>query len=161
MLISRYQNFLIKEDDDMDLLGFRRILDSTPFAVLAVAFGVLFGILMVLASPFFPPLFVPDAPESVLHMATRLIIINGTLMPFYSFTHASYFIIRSGGNTAVTMVFDSGFVWLLSVPLAFVLSRYTDMSVIKMVFLVQSLEIVKCISAALFVKSGIWAKNIT
>lgn len=126
-----------------------------------VAFGVLFGILMVLASPFFPPLFVPDAPESVLHMATRLIIINGTLMPFYSFTHASYFIIRSGGNTAVTMVFDSGFVWLLSVPLAFVLSRYTDMSVIKMVFLVQSLEIVKCISAALFVKSGIWAKNIT
>ena len=47
MLISRYQNFLIKEDDDMDLLGFRRILDSTPFAVLAVAFGVLFVVFLV------------------------------------------------------------------------------------------------------------------
>ena len=31
----------------MDLLGFRRILDSTPFAVLAVAFGVLFVVFLV------------------------------------------------------------------------------------------------------------------
>ena len=126
-----------------------------------VAFGVLFGILMVIASPFFPPVFVPDATENILHMATWLIVINGVLMPFYSFTHASYFIIRSGGNTFITMIFDSGFVWLLSVPFAFILSRYTELSVIRMVMLVQALEIIKCISAALFVRSGIWAKNIT
>ena len=126
-----------------------------------VAFGVLFGILMVIASPYFPPVFVPDATDSILHMAKWLIVITGVLMPFYSFTHASYFIIRSGGNTFITMIFDSGFVWLLSVPFAFVLSRFTDLSVIRMVIMVQSLEIVKCLSAALFVRSGIWAKNIT
>ncbi len=48
MLISRYQNFLIKEDDEMsDLFGFRRVLDSTPFAVMAVAFAVLFVVFLV------------------------------------------------------------------------------------------------------------------
>jgi len=82
-------------------------------------------------------------------------------MPFYAFTHASYFIIRSGGKTFITMIFDSGFVWLLSVPFAFVLSRYTSMPVIWMVAAVQALELIKCVSAGFFVKSGIWAKDIT
>ena len=59
------------------------------------------------------------------------------------------------------MIFDSGFVWLLSVPFAFVLSRYTSMPVIWMVAAVQALELIKCVSAGFFVKSGIWAKDIT
>ena len=124
-----------------------------------VAFGLIFGVLMMIVSPFFPLIFV--ATDEIRHLATWLILITGLLMPFYSFTHASYFIIRSGGNTLITMVFDSGFVWLLSVPLAYVLSRYTDFPVIWLFICVQFLEIIKCLSAALFVKSGIWAKNIT
>ncbi len=126
-----------------------------------VIFGLIFGILMIIASPFFPPLFVPDATNEILHLATRLIVINGVMMPFYAFTHASYFIIRSGGKTFITMIFDSGFVWVLSVPVAFILAYFTALPVAWMVAIVQSLELIKCASAALFVKSGIWAKNIT
>ena len=124
-----------------------------------VAFGALFGILMICVSPFFPMIFT-EATANQKAIATWLIVINGILMPFYSFTHASYFIIRSGGKTFITMIFDSGFVWLLSVPFAFILSHYTGMPLIWMVAAVQSLELIKCITGGLFVKSGIWAKNI-
>ncbi|MBR4947914.1 MAG: MATE family efflux transporter [Clostridiales bacterium] len=125
-----------------------------------VAFGTLFGIIMICVSPFFPMIF-PDATVEIKNLATWLIVINGTLMPFYSFTHASYFIIRSGGKTLITMIFDSGFVWILSVPFAFVLSHYTSLPLIWMVAAVQALELIKCITGGLFVKSGIWAKDIT
>lgn len=126
-----------------------------------VLFGLIFGIIMIIASPFFPPIFVPDATPEILNLATRLIMINGVMMPFFAFTHASYFIIRSGGKTFITMVFDSGFVWVLSVPCALILAYFTNLSVAWMVAVVQSLELIKCISAALFVKSGVWAKDLT
>lgn len=124
-----------------------------------VFFGLVFGVLMTIASPFYPLIY--DTTDNIRHLATWLIVINGVLMPFYAFTHASYFIIRSGGKTFITMIFDSGFVWLLSVPFAYCLSRYTSMPVLWMVAAVQALELIKCVSAGFFVKSGIWAKNIT
>ena len=124
-----------------------------------VAFGTLFGLIMIIISPFFPMIF-PDATVQIRNLATWLIVINGILMPFYSFTHAAYFIIRSGGKTLITMIFDSGFVWILSVPCAFLLSHYTDLPLVWMVFAVQALELIKCITGGLFVRSGVWAKNI-
>jgi len=123
-----------------------------------VVFGLIFGILMVISSPFFPLIY--NTTASIRHLATWLILIHGLLMPFYAFTHASYFVIRSGGNVLVTILFDSVFVWLLSVPSAFLLSHYTSVSVIWMVIIIQSLEIIKCITGGLFVKSGVWAKNL-
>ena len=124
-----------------------------------VFFGLIFGVIMIALSPFFPLIF--NTTESIRRLATWLIVINGVLMPFYSFTHASYFTIRSGGKTFITMLFDSGFVWALSVPFAFALSYFTTWPVVWMVAAVQALELIKCVSGALFVRSGIWAKNIT
>ena len=124
-----------------------------------VLFGLIFGIIMLIISPFFPLIY--NTSAEIQQLATWLIVINGTLMPFFSFTHASYFIIRSGGNTIITMLFDSVFVWVLSVPFALILAYFTSLPVAWMVAAVQSLEIFKCLSGGLFVKSGIWAKNLT
>ena len=122
------------------------------------ALALAFGILMVIVSPFFPLMY--NTSDHVRHMATQFIIVCGVLMPFYGFTHASYFTIRSGGNTLITFIFDSCFVWLLSVPTAFILSRFTQMNVLYMMICVQSLEIVKCLIGGGMVASGIWARNI-
>jgi len=43
-------------------------------------------------------------------------------------TNALYFTLRAGGKTMVTFLFDSAFVWLINIPVAYVLSRYTAMS---------------------------------
>ena len=90
----------------------------------------------------------------------RFIIIVGIYMPAMSYTHASYFIIRAGGNTFITFLFDSCFVWVIAVPLAYVLSRYTAVSVQMLMILVMGTEFIKCIIGGVMVKSGMWAKNI-
>ena len=121
-----------------------------------VALGLLFGILMIAVCPFFPRLY--NTSDEVRKMASGFIFIYGALMPLYAYTHASYFTIRSGGNTLITFIFDSCFVWILSVPTAFVLSHYTKLP--YMIAIVQSLEIVKCCIGGGMVLSGVWAKNI-
>ena len=45
-------------------------------------------------------------------------------------------------------------------PLAFCLSRFTDMNVTWMLAIVNGMEVIKCFIAFVFVKSGIWVKNI-
>lgn len=120
--------------------------------------GLICAVFLAVISPFFP-LFYKTTPE-IRAMATKFILIFASLMPFYAHMHASYFIIRSGGNTFVTFLFDSCFAWVIPIPIAFVLSRYTHMNVVPMVALVQSLEVIKCIIAQYLVKSGIWARNI-
>ena len=51
------------------------------------------------------------------------------MMPFNAFLHSAYFTLRSGGKTLITFFFDAGFVWIVSIPLAMMLSRLTDMPV--------------------------------
>lgn len=120
--------------------------------------GLIFAIIMVAISPYFPLFY--NTSDAIHHMASRFILIAAVMMPFCAYTHASYFIIRSGGNAMITVLFDSVYTWVLVVPLAYYLSRYTTLSVAWMIALVRGMEVVKCLIAFVMVRSGIWVRNI-
>ena len=120
--------------------------------------GLAFALLMVAISPVFPLLY--NTSEYIRHLASNFILIAAVMMPFCAYTHASYFIMRSGGNTVITVIFDSVYTWVLVVPLAYYLSRYTGLSVSWMLGIVRGMEVVKCLLGFLFVRSGSWVKNI-
>lgn len=144
------------------VLGSGEIDKARDYARKLTAFttvcGIMFGIVMCIISPFFPLVY--NVTQSERDLATKFIFIYGALMPFYSYTHASYFTIRAGGRTGITMIFDSCFVWVISVPTAFCLSRFSSMDVVLMLVIVQSLEVIKCVIGGAMVHSGIWARNI-
>ena len=125
---------------------------------LTVFFGIICGIIMAVLSPVFPLFY--NTTDEVRHLASILILLSGIVMPLMAFTHASYFIIRAGGNTFITLIFDSGYTWVIVVPLAFILSRFTSASVPVMMFAVQWAEIIKCSIGEYMVRSGMWARNI-
>lgn len=125
---------------------------------LTVFFAAVCGVIMMILSPIFPLAY--KTTDEVRSLATILIFISGIVMPLMAFTHASYFIIRSGGNTLITFIFDCGYTWVIVVPLAYCLSRYTSASVPVMMFSVQWAELIKCAVGEYMVRSGIWAKNI-
>ncbi len=131
---------------------------SRKMRAFTVFLGASFGLLMLCAAPFYPLLY--NASDEIRNMATSFIIVYALVMPFGAYAHSSYFTIRSGGNTLITFLFDSCFAWSLEVPVAFYLSRYTNMGVIGMVCIVQSLEALKAGIGACMVLSGIWARNI-
>ena len=125
----------------------------------ATVVGGSFGLLMIAFSHLFPQLY--NTTEEVRLLAARLICISGLMMPFNSYTNASYFTLRSGGQTMVTFLFDSCFVWTVCVPLAFVLSRFTGISILPLYFIIQATDWVKCALGAYMIKQGKWIQNLT
>ena len=82
-------------------------------------------------------------------------------MPIQAFNNASYFIIRSGGKTWVTFLFDSFFCWVVSIPAAFYLAHYTQIPIVPMYALVSGSELLKVGIGSTLVKKGVWIRDIT
>ena len=120
--------------------------------------GIFCGAFMALISPFFPMLY--NTADNIRGMASGFILIAACTMPFVAYTHASYFIIRSGGNTLITVLFDSIYTWAIAVTAAYVMSRYTTLSVTWMLAVIDGLEVIKCLISFVLVRSGMWVKNI-
>lgn len=66
-----------------------------------------------------------------------------------------------GGKTLITFLFDSVFVWVVSIPLCFILTKLTSLPITIIYFLVQASEILKCIIGYILVKKGVWINNLT
>ncbi len=122
--------------------------------LVSVAVGALYSCF----AAFIPEVY--NTTESVRYMATRIMWISAAAMPLDAIAHASYFTLRSGGKVVITFLFDSCFVWLISVPAAFVLSRYSGLGIYAVYGICQGLNLLKAILGITFVKKGIWVKNI-
>ena len=132
---------------------------NRKLVALSIASSVMLGSVIALVSGIFPRLYNTD--ENVRALAAQLICISALMMPFNSFTNAAYFTLRSGGQTMVTFLFDSCFVWVCCVPVAFCLSRFTDMPILPLYIICQCLELVKCGIGAYMIRKGTWMQNLT
>ena len=125
----------------------------------AVFFGGIFGIGMAALSVVFPGIY--NTTDSVRQLATVLILLNSLILPFNSYTNATYFTLRSGGQTMVTFLFDSCFVWGFCVPLAYGLTRFTDIGIIPLFAICQATDLIKCVLGGIMIKQGKWIQNLT
>lgn len=116
------------------------------------------GGLMAAFAPLFTSIY--NVTSEVKSLAAVMIIIHAVMMPFSSFAHNCYFTLRSGGQTFITFLFDSAFVWAVSVPTGLILSRLTDLPIIPLFVICMSLELFKCIIGFFMLKSGKWAKKL-
>lgn len=131
---------------------------DTKMIAFSVASCIVIGAIMVAIAPLFPKMY--NTTDEVRGLAESFIIIAAVFMPQNAFLHAAYFTLRSGGKTVITFFFDSVFAWVVSIPLAYVLSRYTGLSIVLVYFCCQGIEIIKCIIGFILVKKGSWLQNI-
>ncbi|MBQ6720323.1 MAG: MATE family efflux transporter [Oscillospiraceae bacterium] len=136
------------------------VRDSNRKLMVAAVFsGLVFGGLMASVSGAFPRIY--NTSEDVRTLATILICLNALAMPFNSYTNATYFTLRSGGQTMVTFLFDSCFVWCVCVPTAFCLTRFVGISIIPLFAICQALDLIKCVLGYIMLKQGKWIQNLT
>lgn len=131
---------------------------SRKLIAISVFSGLLFGLVTIALSGAFPHIY--NTSHAVRSLATRLILICALFMPFDAFANAAYFILRSGGQTYITFLFDSGFVWAVMVPLGYVLSRFTGITILPLYFLCQSTNILKAAVGSFFLGKGKWIQNL-
>lgn len=124
----------------------------------SLASCIVMSVLLCICSPFIPMIY--NTEDHIRHLATQLLIIGAVCMPLLSFANSCYFTLRSGGKTALTFVFDSGFSWVISMPVAYLLVRFTALPVVTVYLLVQLCDFIKCVLGFILVKKGIWINNM-
>ena len=122
--------------------------------VFSVFCCVVMAVLLLFVGGIFPQIY--NTSDEIKLLATSFIAVSAIIMPFYSFSHVSYFTLRSGGKTMVTFLFDSVFTWVIVVPTAFLLANYTGLGIVSVYFLVQATELIKVVIGYFMVRSDVW-----
>lgn len=136
----------------------RAVDEDRKLNAFSVALSAAVAVLMALVAPLLPQIY--NTTDGVKALAVQLLLAGAAFMPIHAYANACYFTLRSGGKTLITFVFDSLFTWVLSIPVAFVLSRYTSMAILPMYITVEGLTLIKCILGYALVKSERWVKNL-
>ena len=144
------------------LLGAKKYDEAYDTGVKLLAFSLLISIatslLMISSGLFIPNVY--KTTESIKSMAFKFILVAAMGMPINTFNTSSYFMIRSGGKTVLTFLFDSVFSWTIRLPLAFILVKYTSLNILPIYILVTLSDLIKSPLAVIIIKTKIWLKTI-
>ena len=144
------------------LLGAGKLSEArdtdTKLIAFSVASSAVLGAILFALAPLFPMLY--ETTDSVRKLAAGFIRIGAACLPIYAFMHAAYFTLRTGGKTFVTFLFDSVFLWCISVPFAMLICTYTVLPVVMIYLCVQLTDLIKCLIGFILVKKGVWIQNL-
>lgn len=121
--------------------------------------GVLFGTGVIIAGE--PLLGLFSFSEQGAAYAFRILIVYGATMwlTLYNAIHVTG-TLRCGGDTKFAMITETGTVWLIGVPLAFITSLYLHMPIYLAVLAVKIEEVVKAIFLTRRYYSRKWLKTV-
>ena len=71
-----------------------------------------------------------------------------------------YVTLKTGGEALTTIFIDSGLMWCIGVPVAWLLALKTNVSLLYIFLFVTSFDIVKFLISYSFVKKGNWLNNL-
>ncbi len=116
------------------------------------------GIILYFLAPLFPQMF--NTQNEVRQTATSFIRTFSIVLPIQAATDCTYYTLRAGGRTIITLLSDSVFNWVVLYTLAYVLVEYTSMPIEELYFCVQAATLLKLIVGLILVKKGTWVHNL-
>lgn len=124
----------------------------------AVVMGGFMGAILAATSGLFPQVY--NTTAETKQIAASFLLITGCIMPMHGFLHSCYFTLRSGGKTLITLLYDSGFVCLVNVPIAFCLAKFTELDVRWIYLAANGVEVFKSLLGYVMLKRKIWVNKI-
>lgn len=132
--------------------------DSYRLLGLTVVLGVLVSAAFAALSGVIPKLY--NIEPEVRALAARLMLICALTMTLEAIVNELYFILRSGGKMSVTIIFDSGFTWVVLVPTVAILVRATPLAVPLIYLVDRLLTIIKTVLGAVIFRRGKWMRQL-
>lgn len=131
---------------------------SIRLTVMDALLCVVIGILLICTSRIIPEAY--NTTQTVKELSVILLIIYAAHMPITALYMSAYFTIRSGGNSILTFLMDCCYTWAVNIVLAFILTRFTTLSLIPVYLIVTMADIPKSIFGVYLVAKGTWAQNL-
>ena len=96
----------------------------------------------------------------IKELAIKLVIICAIFRVPNSFNCCAYYTLRAGGKIILTMLFDSLFILIVRIPVAYILAYLTSLPILWLYIIVEGLEASKAIAGYILVDKGIWLNKI-
>lgn len=132
--------------------------ENRKLTFFSVALCVVIGGIMAAIAPFIPRIY--NTTDIIKHLATDMILVNAVMIPFNAFSMSCFFALRSGGKVWLTMLYDSIYVWVLSIPLTLFLVKSSSLNVISIYAISYYVDILKCFFGYILVKRRKWVNNL-
>ena len=126
---------------------------------LSAVMAGLCGIIMFFTAPLFPRIY--NTTEEVRTLAESFMKVYACIMPMFGFLHATYFTLRSGGKTVITFLFDSCFLWVVALPITYLLSLYSGLDIVWVYLICLSIEFLKTILGVVLLVKGVWINKLS
>ena len=133
-------------------------LNAQRLIFIATVFAVFVGVVQFAISFFVLDIY--TVSESTKLAAQFNIRVNSMFVPLYTMNVTMFFIIRSGGDTISTFLMDSGFMWVIAVPIALSLAFFTTLPITTMFLIIQGTEFLKVGFAYYRFGKKKWVKNL-
>ena len=128
--------------------------------ILTIASCLILGAFLASCSSLITGLY-KGVGEEAKKIASKLIRFSSAYLLINGVNTSLFFLLRGGGKTGVVFFFDSFYGWVVSIPLAFVLSSCTNISFINMYIVVYLSDSLKMIVGFILLLSKKWYKNLT
>lgn len=133
--------------------------ESRKLMTFAFLIGGVFSLLLASTAKIFPT-FYNTSPE-IRELATAMILVTALTKAFQSYHMAVFFTIRAGGLVFWTTLYDCGFLWILTVPVTFLLCHYAPLPFLTIYAISLLPELIKCIFGGVLLRKTNWIRNIT
>ncbi|MCR4955183.1 MAG: MATE family efflux transporter [Lachnospiraceae bacterium] len=143
-------------------LGAGKLKEAEKYAGWLMAFALfvstVVGLIAFPTAFWFPNMY--NTTGEILELATYIILTSAVCMPMWSYSNVCYNVLRSGGKTGITFLFDFVFTWGIQIPICYFLAYHTQMPFKILYVVVIYTEIIKDMIGYFMVKSGFWVQNI-
>ena len=143
-------------EGDLDMVkNYARVLQK-----MFVAIGIISGILLFFLR--IPVLRLYDLSKGTREMANTFLIILSVVCAFMSYQMpTNNGIIRGGGNAMFVVKMDIISIWLIVIPLSFVMAFVVKASPVVVVCCLNADQVFKCVPAFLEANYGKWIRKLT
>ena len=132
--------------------------DSNKYIAFSVMLGSVITVLMFIIKD--PILSLYKFDESILDLASKLIIISSCMVVVRTYSITCYFIIRSGGKIFITFLFDSVFTIVIRFGITYLFVLTTNLNILYIYFISEILEVIKIIIGTILVSKGVWVNKL-
>lgn len=132
--------------------------DAKRIIVFGMMIAAVLGSIMFFVAPYIHHLYSLNA--DAIDALAKMIRVKSILLPIYVINVCTFFILRAGGDTWSTLLFDSVFLWFGQVLISTVLSIYAPIGLVTLYILIESLDLAKMFFAFALLKKGKWVRNL-
>ncbi len=146
---------------DLGQNDFEKAWDDNKKLNLLAMYMCLFTCIVLVSTSYFIPYMFKEVDINQKEIATKLIIVYALMLVFNCWSITCYYTLKAGGKTLLTLILDTGSLFILYVPFSFLLATKTNLNIIYVYLIVRSLDILRTIIGFVLVNKKSWLVNLT